>query len=182
MPCNAKDGYRERHLYRRNVVQHFYGWMPHRHQMGTQCHHNVLRLQPCRCKDMTQNAAYSSVSGRCNGDIFLGYQLHTQKAQKPHCCLYQMCAHFLSIAIFRASELLVTSCFQLEPCFTGELQGKQTAKLKYCNYLAELPSSNLALPIIWKICTTFLHGIEDFVPNFPSAKFCFTKISRHQSW
>ena len=63
-------------------------------------------------------------------------------------------------------------CFHFEPCFTGGQQGKHIAELKkYYIFKLEVPSAIPALPIIWKFCTTFFHGI--------SPGIC-TKISPHR--
>ena len=46
----------------------------------------------------------------------------------PDLCTFSL--HYkLSITRFRGSALLGASCFHFEPCFTGELQGKQIAEL-----------------------------------------------------
>ena len=51
---------------------------------------------------------------------------------KPLSCLYQIYAHFLSITRFCGSELLGTSCFHFEPCFTDEPGDRPTAALRRC--------------------------------------------------
>ena len=35
---------------------------------------------------------------------------------------------------------------------------------------------------IWKICTTFFHGISDLAPNFHLTKFCHTKLCPYQNF